>query len=76
MKSMIGKSARSRTVAEAFAARRPEFYVIKFIGFSRPLVLERSAVEAARGNASRPATNVLSEENLTTSEFATTSASL
>jgi hypothetical protein len=34
-------------MAAAFA-EKPEFYVIEFLGTSRPLVLERAAVEAAR----------------------------
>jgi len=56
-----------KDVAEAFATT-PEFYVIKFIGYARPLVLERSAVEAARERI-KQRYNVLKEQNLTTSEF-------
>jgi S1-C subfamily serine protease len=36
-----------RDVANAFA-QKPDFYVIRFIGSSRPAVLDRSAVEEAR----------------------------
>lgn len=36
-----------KDVADAFA-QNSDFYVVKFIGNGRPLVLERSAVEAAR----------------------------
>jgi S1-C subfamily serine protease len=60
-----------KDVAAAFAAPA-EFYVIKFIGYARPLVLERSAVEAARERI-KQRYNVLKEQNLTPSEF--TSAS-
>jgi S1-C subfamily serine protease len=56
-----------KDAAEAFAAK-PEFYVIKFIGFSRPLVLERSVVEAARERI-KTRYNVPIEQNLTTVEF-------
>jgi len=62
-----------KDVADAFA-EKPEFYVIKFIGYARPLVLERAAVEAARERI-KQRYNVLKEQNLTTSEFPT-SASL
>ncbi len=55
-----------KDVADALAAK-PEFYVIKFIGYARPLVLERSAVEAARERIQQRY-NVLKEQNLTTSE--------
>lgn len=58
-----------KDVADAFA-EKPEFYVIKFIGYPRPLVLERTAVEAARERI-KQRYNVLKEQNLTTSEFAT-----
>ena len=69
------KKIRSlKDVAEAFVTK-PEFYVIKFIGFSRPLVLERSAVEAARERI-KTRYNVLTEQNLTTAEFNSPSASL
>jgi hypothetical protein len=56
-----------KDVAEAFA-EKPEFYVIKFIGYARPLVLDRAAVEAARERINQRY-NVLKEQNLTTSEF-------
>jgi len=69
-----GKKIRTlKDVADAFA-EQPEFYVLKFIGYARPLVLERSAVEAARERI-KQRYNVLKEQNLTTSEFPT-SASL
>lgn len=48
-------------------AEKPEFYVIKFVGYSRPLVLERSAVEAARERI-RKRYNVLAEQNIPSSE--------
>jgi hypothetical protein len=60
-----------KDAANAFA-EKPEFYVIKFIGHARPLVLERSAVEAARERIRRRY-NVLAEQNLPPTEF--TSAS-
>jgi S1-C subfamily serine protease len=41
------KIANLEEMAAAFA-EKPEFYVIEFLGTGRPLVLERSAVEAAR----------------------------
>ena len=56
-----------KDVAEAFA-EKPEFYVVKFVGLSRPLVLERQAVEAARERIAKRY-NVLKEQNLTTVEF-------
>jgi hypothetical protein len=51
-----------RDVAEAFA-QKTDFYVIKFLGTGRPLVLERTAVEAA-ANRIKSRYNVLSEQNL------------
>jgi hypothetical protein len=60
-----------KDAADAFA-EKPEFYVIKFIGYARPLVLERSAVEAARERI-RKRYNVLAEQNISDTE--TTSAS-
>jgi S1-C subfamily serine protease len=51
-----------KDLAAAFA-EKSEFYVIKFIGASRPLVLERSAVEAARERI-KQRYNVLEEQNL------------
>ena len=69
-----GKKIRTlKDAAESFA-EQPEFYVIKFIGYARPLVMERTAVEAARERI-KQRYNVLKEQNLTTSEFPT-SASL
>ena len=55
-----------KDVAEAFA-KTPDFYVIKFIGYGRPLVLERTAVEAARERIKKRY-NVLSEQNLVSTE--------
>ncbi len=55
-----------KDVADAFA-KQPDFYVIKFVGFGRPLVLERKAVEAARERIKKRY-NVLSEQNLTSPE--------
>ena len=49
-------------VADAFAAK-PDFYVIKFMGIGRPLVLERAAVELARERIKRRY-NVPEEQNL------------
>ena len=51
-----------KDVAAAFA-EKPEFYVIKFVGVGRPLVLERAAVEAARERI-KQRYNVLAEQNL------------
>ena len=51
-----------RDVAEAFA-QKPEFYVIKFLGHGRPLVLERAAVEKARERI-KERYNVTEEQNL------------
>jgi len=53
-------------VAAAFA-KPAEFYVMKFVGYGRPLVLERKAVEAARERIKKRY-NVLSEQNLAASE--------
>ncbi len=55
-----------KDAAEAFAAK-PDFYVIKFIGYGRPLVLERTATEAARERIKKRY-NVLTEQNLVSSE--------
>jgi len=60
-----------KDMADAFA-EKPEFYVIKFLGFARPLVLERSAVDAARERI-RKRYNVPAEQNILPTEF--TSAS-
>ena len=51
-----------KDVAAAFA-EKPEFYVVKFIGAGRPLVLERAAVEAARERI-KARYNVTEEQNL------------
>lgn len=51
-----------KEVAEAFAVKT-DFYVIKFIGGGRPLVLERAAVEAAKERV-RTRYGVQSEQNL------------
>jgi S1-C subfamily serine protease len=51
-----------KDVADAFAGK-PEFYVIKFVGAGRPLVLERAAVEAARERI-KARYNVTEEQNL------------
>jgi len=56
-----------KDMADAFE-EKPEFYVIKFIGYSRPLVLERSALEAARERI-RKRYNVLAEQNIPPTEF-------
>lgn len=62
------RKIRSLKDAADALATKPEFYVIKFIGYARPLVLERSAVESARERIQQRY-NVLKEQNLTTSEF-------
>jgi hypothetical protein len=51
-----------KDVAEAFAGK-PDYYVIKFVGAGRPLVLERAAVEAARERI-KARYNVTEEQNL------------
>lgn len=51
-----------RDVSEAFA-KHTDFYVVKFIGNGRPLVLERTAVDAARERV-RTRYGVQKEENL------------
>lgn len=51
-----------KDVAEAFA-QKTDFYVVKFLGLGRPLVLERTAVEAAADRI-KSRYNVLSEQNL------------
>jgi S1-C subfamily serine protease len=51
-----------KDVAAAFA-KPSEFYVVKFIGAGRPLVLERAAVEAARERIVKRY-NVIEEQNL------------
>ncbi len=58
-----GKKIKTlKDVAAAFA-EKPEFYVIKFVGAGRPLVLERAAVEAARERI-KARYNVTEEQNL------------
>ena len=51
-----------KNLAEALEAKA-DFYVIKFVGHGRPLVLERTAVEAARERIGKRY-NVLAEQNL------------
>ncbi len=51
-----------KDVAAAFA-EKPEFYVVKFVGAGRPLVLERAAVEAARERI-KARYNVTEEQNV------------
>jgi hypothetical protein len=51
-----------KDVAAAFA-KPAEFYVVKFIGAGRPLVLERATVEAARERIVKRY-NVIEEQNL------------
>ncbi len=54
---------RLEDLAAAFA-EPADYYVVKCIGQGRPIVLERSAVEAARSRIKK-AYNVLTEQNLT-----------
>jgi hypothetical protein len=54
-----------KDLAEAFE-EKTEFYVLKFVGVGRPLVLERAAVEAARSRIKRRY-NVLEEQNISAS---------
>ncbi len=42
------KKIKTLEDAAAAFAEKPDFYVVKFLGIGRPLVLERTAVEAAR----------------------------
>jgi S1-C subfamily serine protease len=58
-----------KDMADAFA-EKPEFYVIKFIGNIRPLVLERSAVEAAL-NRIHKRYGVPADQNVLPTEFTT-----
>jgi hypothetical protein len=51
-----------KDLADAFA-QKPDYYVVKFLGVNRPLVLERSAVEAAQQRIKRRY-NVPEEQNL------------
>jgi hypothetical protein len=55
-----------KDLAEALEAKA-DFYVMKFVGYGRPLVLERTAVEAARERIKKRY-QVLSEQNLATGE--------
>jgi hypothetical protein len=61
------KKIRTLKDAAAAFAEKSEFYVVKFIGASRPLVLERSAVESARERI-KQRYNVLEEQNLTSDQ--------
>lgn len=62
-----GRKMRTlKDVAAAFA-ENTEFYVVRFIGLGRPLVLERAAVEAARQRI-KARYNVLEEQNLATDQ--------
>jgi len=58
-----GKKILTLKDMSAAFAEKPEFYVIKFLGAGRPLILERSAVETARERI-KTRYNVLAEENL------------
>ena len=58
-----GKKIKTlKEVADAFA-EKPEYFVVKFVGAGRPLVLERAAVEAARERI-KARYNVTEEQNL------------
>ncbi len=58
-----GKKIRTlKDLSEAFA-QKPEFYIVKFIGNGRPLILERSAVEAAHDRI-KSRYNIPAEQNL------------
>ena len=59
-----GKKIKTLADIAAAFAEQPEFYVVKFVGAGRPLVLERKAVEAARERI-KTRYNVTSEQNLT-----------
>jgi len=58
-----GKKVRTLKDAAAAFAEKSEFYVVKFIGASRPLVLESKEVEAARERI-KQRYNVLQEQHL------------
>ncbi|MES2569907.1 MAG: trypsin-like peptidase domain-containing protein [Verrucomicrobiota bacterium] len=61
-----GKKVKTlRELAEAFA-EKTDFYVVKFVGIGRPLVLERAAVEAASQRIKKRY-NVPEEQNLAAS---------
>ncbi|MDQ3621028.1 MAG: trypsin-like peptidase domain-containing protein [Verrucomicrobiota bacterium] len=63
-----GKKVKAlKDVADAFA-EKPEFYVIKFVGAGRPLVLERAAVDAARERI-KTRYQVTEEQNLSSAAF-------
>ena len=62
-----GKKIKTlKDVATAFE-EKAEYYVVKFIGNGRPLVLERSAVESARARI-KQRYNVLEEQNLSSDQ--------
>ncbi|MEA3211099.1 MAG: hypothetical protein QOE70_4156 [Chthoniobacter sp.] len=61
------KKIRTLKDAAAAFAEKSDFYVVKFIGIGRPLVLERTAVEAARERI-KQRYNVLEEQNLTSDQ--------
>lgn len=58
-----GKPVKTLRDLAAALAEKPEFYVIKFLGAGRPLVLERAAVEAARERI-KARYNVTEDQNL------------
>ncbi len=58
-----GKKVKSLKDLAAAFAEKSDFYVVKFLGLGRPLVLERSAVEAARERIKKRY-NVPEEQNL------------
>ncbi len=61
-----GKKVKAlKDLADAFE-EKSDFYVVKFIGIGRPLVLERAAVEAARQRIKKRY-NVPEEQNLAAS---------
>ena len=60
-----GKKIKTlKDLADAFA-EKPEYYVIKFVGAGRPLVLERAAVDAAHDRI-KANYNVTEDQNLAT----------
>ncbi len=61
-----GKKVKTLQELADALAEPAEFYVLKFIGIGRPLVLERAAVEAARERIKKRY-NVPEERNLTNS---------
>ncbi len=58
-----GKPVKTLKDLAVALAEKPEFYVIKFLGAGRPLVLERSAVEAAKDRI-KARYNVTEEQNV------------